>query len=835
VRILVQWTQRDPRDYVALDSAAWAALARRPEPAPGQLGGQDNVPGWVMTLNVQGVHFEGHDHYALEDQPDGSLRVWHWLDDPVDLIARGETAFGRVWTFWPPEHDPLLHGRLIDKVVEIRERMAAGRVATAPITLRAGRVIAHQSEVTADDAVNTRQSVVTYTDTPAIHAISSDTRPWAEFPFPPDAITRHGVWVDEPTLAEHVAVRTEHGWREWVGPVQGAPQFLPHSTITYYGSNTALAAGWMTATNEEAALTTTSGGATLTESWTGSSTHTSFGWSSPSSEPNVADWPSGVFHLQIDVSVMGADMLLQNDSAAAFSNVSSDLATTNSTPGTLANWDSTSGTGVKLNTSATWDAAAGAASDRYGVLVRVSQTNSHKSETITIQNVNTTTCYLDGPWTGSVSTTITGVSATATAAVSIPTITGVQIASATVSAPAAAATAAVSLPTITGQVQTSIVAVPAEAPASVPVPTISTVRNAVISAVPAEATAAVPLPTVTGVQVASATVSAIPAEASAAVPTPTVTAQVQATVAAVAATADAAVPTPVIASAQIANVAAVPAVATASVPLPTITGETGGVSATVSAVPAEAPAEVPLPAISTVRNAVILAVPAEAAAEVPPPAITAQVQATVLAVAATADAAVPLPTITAQVQATVSAPAATAAAAVPVPAIATAQIAAVTAPPAEAIAEVLTPTITAGSTVDATILAVPAEATAEVPLPVITALDLAQPVPAVGGGYRQGTWLQPRPPGRVISSGLVIEIIVDVVATGALVRGPRPRLPAEVLVATPRTSNAPRIPTRIISAGLVTVIDIGVSVGAVRVEDTNDPDELWFLGLGETE
>ena len=67
IRILYQWAQRDPTDWRQIDSAQWATLSRRVEPAPGQLGGQNNQLGWINDLSVQGLHFNGSDHVAVED------------------------------------------------------------------------------------------------------------------------------------------------------------------------------------------------------------------------------------------------------------------------------------------------------------------------------------------------------------------------------------------------------------------------------------------------------------------------------------------------------------------------------------------------------------------------------------------------------------------------------------------------------------------------------------------------------------------------------------------------------------------------------------------------
>ena len=396
MKVLVQWTRRNPQDWQELDSSAWSGLAKLPDPTVGQLGGQDNTIGWIFGLNVQGIMMDGADHYAIEDLPDGGLRVSRWFDDP-DNLSLGESAHGQVWTFHPPAHDPFLHGRLIDK---LRESFSARLQSSVVLN---HRVVSQESEVVAADAINTQQSVIVYTDQPDLHGGWGEVRPWSQFPLPLEGITRHGIWVTDALARRHSDVRADRGWREWVaGQVDGEPQFVPHGTITYFGSNTAQAVGWVAGIKENQALTVTSGAATITDTVPLSTTNRySYVWTTNAGEPNSADWPSGVFNIQIDVSAIGADLTVGGSFASGtngqLSRVSSDGATSQEarTNGTT----SSGGTGVKLFTSGTFDATAGSAGDRYGQAIQVHNSSSMKNEDITIQNVNTATCYLDGPWT----------------------------------------------------------------------------------------------------------------------------------------------------------------------------------------------------------------------------------------------------------------------------------------------------------------------------------------------------------------------------------------------------------------------------------------------------
>ena len=169
MKILVQWTRRNPRDWIEVDSSAWESLPKRAEPRPGEVGAQNNVEGWLFDVNVQGVMFGGNDHVAVEHAPFG-CRVYSWNDDPTDWPVG--TRYGSVWEFRDPAPD-----------------------------LRFGGL------------VNTRQAVVRYADDSSLF---EDVRPFADYPIPPEALTRHGVWVSDRDVELHKTRRTEHGWREWI-------------------------------------------------------------------------------------------------------------------------------------------------------------------------------------------------------------------------------------------------------------------------------------------------------------------------------------------------------------------------------------------------------------------------------------------------------------------------------------------------------------------------------------------------------------------------------------------------------------------------------------------
>lgn len=187
MRVIVQWTLADPtQPPVELDlttsgrgARAWRDLAAKREPTGADT--IDSTPGWVFSINVQGVIFAGFDHYGAEPIAGGGLRVYGWCDDPEDFPV-GE-RFAEVWEFRDPAHDP-----------------------------RVGKV-------------NTRQKKTIYADDVTyplfVGQVAADgpvaVLPWAEFVPPPAALTRHGVWVRDAALYDaHLAAIPRNGWREWV-------------------------------------------------------------------------------------------------------------------------------------------------------------------------------------------------------------------------------------------------------------------------------------------------------------------------------------------------------------------------------------------------------------------------------------------------------------------------------------------------------------------------------------------------------------------------------------------------------------------------------------------
>jgi hypothetical protein len=127
---------------------------------------------------VQGVVFT-HDHCAVEPLGDGSdgVRVTIWNDNPAESPPGRREA--QVWTILP----------------------------VAPSRRHGG-------------VLNTRQYRVVYAERPTIYARweeimpvqNTELRDWVEFVPPPEAITRHGVWMNDAAWDRHVGERTRSGW-----------------------------------------------------------------------------------------------------------------------------------------------------------------------------------------------------------------------------------------------------------------------------------------------------------------------------------------------------------------------------------------------------------------------------------------------------------------------------------------------------------------------------------------------------------------------------------------------------------------------------------------------
>ena len=192
--VSVQWTLATPQDWQSIDVTAtgpgatrWKNLPKKNLPVGGEL--IDLSPGWVFALSVDGLVFQGFDHYAVDFTGSGSnriLRVFGWMtdvDDFTDPQALGY-RWGEVWTVGAHRPDPRFGGR---------ENTYQTKTVYAENTADMARFFPQE----------TSGGTVTL-------------RPWAEFPTPAADITRHGIWVPDLLFAQHHAVRTRPDWKVWV-------------------------------------------------------------------------------------------------------------------------------------------------------------------------------------------------------------------------------------------------------------------------------------------------------------------------------------------------------------------------------------------------------------------------------------------------------------------------------------------------------------------------------------------------------------------------------------------------------------------------------------------
>jgi hypothetical protein len=365
MKLYYQLTTGDPDDYKVLDSSDWTKLGRFT----------------MHAMCVQGVVFEGCDHYSAE-LVGRELKVYEWNDDPVQWPAGTRTA--REVTF----HD------------------------LAPDAAMGG-------------AINTSQSQVIYaegetlTKLGSLHAGSKTTilKPWTDFD-PRRVNPKDGVMVTDELHEAHRAARTVHSWREWTegldpselddkGLVKSQREQgrykVPDGTITYFINNP---------TDNTAVHTILSGNDRSLELVQGTpqlmfggnlginsddlyAQHTTV-----ANQPNFAQWPTGIYRCQIDVDTAGAGLTYGYTTAGAsvghFGRINaagtSDLETHQQVEALA------SGTGIKLFTTGSVSWSAGAAGDRFEVLLACARDGvGHGNESMNILQGDVDS-FADGPW-----------------------------------------------------------------------------------------------------------------------------------------------------------------------------------------------------------------------------------------------------------------------------------------------------------------------------------------------------------------------------------------------------------------------------------------------------
>jgi hypothetical protein len=169
-------------------------------------------------------------------------------------------------------------------------------------------------------------------------------------------------------------------------------------TITYYQRSNASAVGYIVSNQEKTAEKTTAASSTQAVTIGNNDSVECFTFTTASGEPNVADWPSGAWHCQLNVSAFGGTNYgLGGSVFNGFNRIASDTnSSLESVSPDTGGRNTLSGTGLKLCTVNSWDPTSGSTGDRLSINVTGSGNSHGQSITLTL---NTSDCYIDGPWT----------------------------------------------------------------------------------------------------------------------------------------------------------------------------------------------------------------------------------------------------------------------------------------------------------------------------------------------------------------------------------------------------------------------------------------------------
>lgn len=179
MRVYLQWALAVPEDWESFDVTGNAQIrnaAKKAEPTGGET--LDQTPGWLVSANIQGVIVDGWDHVALEYEKIGQgqsaedkLTLTGWNDDPDDWPV-GERWASR-WTFLPVNPDG-----------------------------------------------TTRQTQQFYADAGGEQhtwlSANNTILPFEDLPEVPSRNVFHGIWVTDQSYADHRAMRTTHGYADWM-------------------------------------------------------------------------------------------------------------------------------------------------------------------------------------------------------------------------------------------------------------------------------------------------------------------------------------------------------------------------------------------------------------------------------------------------------------------------------------------------------------------------------------------------------------------------------------------------------------------------------------------
>lgn len=367
MKAFAQWTKGTPEDSVEIDSADWSRLASAP----------------MHALDVQGVLFDGADHYSIEDVDRSTTRVVCWADDTAQ---------------WPV-------GQRWAREVTFRH--------LAP-------------DAAMGNAINTNQTQVLYADSAVIaaakrfHAGSDRTTvlPWADFD-PRRVAPQDGLQVTDAQHEAHIAARTKHSWREWTEGLDPSEldaggllksqraqgRYLrPDGTVTYFINNPTRTGVHTIASGNARSLDLVQGTAQVMfggnlgiNSDALYAQHTTI-----ATEPGFAQWGTGTYRAQIEVAAAGAGLTFGYTTAGAsvghFGRInaaaSADIETKQQVEALG------SGTGIHLFTTGSVSWGAGAVGDRFEILLACARDGVGHGNQSMDMNQGDADAFADGPFDG---------------------------------------------------------------------------------------------------------------------------------------------------------------------------------------------------------------------------------------------------------------------------------------------------------------------------------------------------------------------------------------------------------------------------------------------------
>lgn len=327
--------------------------------------------------------FEGYDRGVIwRDGAD--LVVAALCEDPADWRGR---RWGRLVRFPPLSPDPALGG-----------------------------------------AVNTRAVTTLFAEGGSVPALSR-LGPVEDFdvllallPPSPDC-ELSGSWLTDERYLEHRTSRAIPSWREWTHGVDPGlldssrrvrlqrpigRYLVPDGTRTYYLRDVPLSTPAHNASFENEMIRDAPGlgeQQTVTVSGVGV---IAWAFTTDAAEPGMFDWPAGEYRCQLDVPAAGVDL------AFGLRTIGTDFGHFSRIDGTLDADIETfeqsqgpfNGAGLHLAT-VTADPAAGAATDRFEILIACQRVSGHGNQTIALRF--SADCFADGPWPGGAASPPSGV------------------------------------------------------------------------------------------------------------------------------------------------------------------------------------------------------------------------------------------------------------------------------------------------------------------------------------------------------------------------------------------------------------------------------------------